>query len=196
MINKLIILIILIATIGNTSCRRNDKINKADFSLIPYNGKETLIFKSTENKFDTIFLKGFDQYSVGSNPLAFFPDKYEVYRVNCKVSDPNYDRYLDGKSLIELTAGENETIIWFNIIMKESWFYGKRIYSKTEFDSVPIANLKIENTTYNDVKVFESDGSYEQRDNYAERFYWSVKDGFLGLDRRDEKWRLIKKYVP
>ena len=194
--NKLLTLITVITISGITSCSRGYKIDKADFSLIPYNGKEALVFKSTENKFDTIFLKGFDQYSAGSDPLAIFPDKYEIYRLNCRISDPNYDRYLDGKSIIELTAGEDETIIWFDIFMKESWFYGKRIYSKREFDSVPISKITIDNRTYDDVKIFESNGSYEQRDNYAERFYWSLSQGFLGLDKRETEWRLIKKYVP
>ena len=187
---------ILILIVGVTSCSHDYKIDKSDFSLIPYNGKEILIFKSTENKFDTIFLKGFDKFSVGSDPLAFFPDHYETYRLNCIVSDPNYDRYLEGKSLIELTAGSEETHISFDIFMKESWFYGKLYYSKTEFDSVPITKLNIDNKTYVDVKIFESDGSYEQRDNYAERFYWSLSQGFLGLDKRETEWRLIKKYVP
>ena len=72
----------------------------------------------------------------------------------------------------------------------------KSIYSKTEFDSIPLSKITIDKKVYDDVKIFESDGSYEQRDNYAERFYWSVSEGFLGLDRRNEKWRLIKKYVP
>jgi hypothetical protein len=193
--NKLLTLITIITILGNSSCS-NYKIKKNDFSLIPYKGKETLVFKSTENKFDTIFLNGFDKYSAGSDPLAIFPDKYEIYRLNCTVSDPNYNRYLDGKSIIELSAGQDETIIWFDILMKESRFYGKSIYSKTEFNSIPLSKITINKKVYDDVKIFESDGSYEKRINYAERFYWSVSEGFLGLDKRDEKWRLIKKNVP
>jgi len=59
--------------------------------------------------------------------------------------------------------------------------------------------LTIDDIVYRDVKVFEASDyakQYEQRDNYAERFYWSVSKGFLGLDRRDEKWRLTKIYKP
>lgn len=188
--------LLFVLIIGITSCSRDYKIEKSDYSLIPYSGKEILIFKSTENKFDTIFINGIERYSAGSDPLAFFPDQHEIHRLNCKKSDPNYDRYLDGKTLIELRASSSGTSIWFEIIMKESWFYGKEIYSKAEFDSVPITKLTIENKTYDDVKVFESDGSYEQRDNYAERFYWSLSQGFLGLDKRETEWRLIKKYLP
>jgi hypothetical protein len=178
------------------SCGKNFKIDKSDHSLIPYKGTEILVFKSSEQRQDTMFLMGYENYSGPFGPMELFPDKHEVYRIKTKRSDPNYDRYLDGKSLIELTAGGDGTTIWFDIAMKGSWFYGKSIYSKAAFDSVPITKLTIENKIYDDVKVFQSDGSYEQRDNYSERFYWSLSEGFLGIDRRNEKWRLIKKYVP
>ncbi len=183
--------------LGIISCSSDYKIDKKDFSLIPYNGKEILVYKSSENKLDTIFLKGFDQYSAGSDPLAFFPDHYEIYRLNCKRSDPNYDRYLEGKSLVELGASESgQTYISFDIKLKGSWFYNLTSFSKKEFDSIPLTELNIDNKLYKDVKVFEADGSYEQRDNYVERFYWSISQGFLGLDKRETEWRLIKKYVP
>ena len=181
---------------GNTSCSHKYKIDKSDYLLIPYIGNENLILKSTENKFDTIFINGIERYSADSNPLAIFPEQHEIHSLNCRISDPNHERYLDGKNLIELRASSNGTSIWFNIIMKESWFYGKTIYSKAEFNNIPITKLTIENKTYYDVKVFESDGSYEQRDNYVERFYWSLSNGFLGLDKRETEWRLVKKYVP
>ena len=182
--------------LGFTSCSKHYKIDKADYSLIPYNGKEILVLKSTENKFDTIFLRGIERYSAGSDPLAFFPDQHEIHQLFSKRSDPNYERYLEGDGIIEIRASSTGTSIWFDITMKESWFYGKSIYSRREFDSVPITKLTIDNKTYDDVKVFESDGSYKKRENYAERFYWSSSQGFLGLDKRETKWRLIKKYVP
>jgi hypothetical protein len=72
-------------------------------------------------------------------------------------------------------------------------------YSLSEFKNIPNSELTIDSKICKDVKIFEASEyakQYEQRDNYAERFYWSSSQGFLGLDRRDEKWRLIKKYVP
>src|SRR5690554_3739879 len=83
-------------------CSSRYSINKSDFELIPYSGKEVLVFESSENKRDTIFLKGIENFYVGDDPLAFFPDKYELYEVRCTRSDPNYDRYLEGKMLVGL----------------------------------------------------------------------------------------------
>lgn len=193
---NLLYISIFLLVISNISCGKDFKLDKKDFTLIPYEGSEILIFESSQQRKDTMFLMGYENYSSPFGPMEIFPDEHEIYRLKTKRTDPNYDRYLDGKSIIELTAGENGSIIWFDIAMKGSWFYGKHIYSKAEFDSVPITRLTIDNKEYEDVKVFESDGSYEERDNYAERFYWSLSEGFLGLDRRDETWRLRKKYVP
>lgn len=183
-------------SISVLSCGKDFKLDEKNLNIIPYKGNEILIFESSQKRKDTMFLMGYENYSTPFGPMELFPDEHEVYKIKTKLTDPNYDRYLDGKSIIELTAGESGTTIWFDIAMKGSWFYGKSIYSKAEFDSVPITRLTIGNIEYDDVKVFESDGSYEERDNYAERFYWSLSEGFLGLDRRDENWRLTKKFVP
>ena len=121
--NKILqIAIVLVLVMGITSCSRKYRIDEADYSLIPYKGNENLVLKSSEHKYDTIFITGIDRYLAGSDPLAFFPDRYEIHRLNCIISDPNYDRYLEGKKLIELRASSDETFIWFEIAMKESWF--------------------------------------------------------------------------
>jgi hypothetical protein len=189
-------LIIILTSISLTACGKDFKIDNEDFDIVPYKGNEILIFESDKQDRDTIFLVGIENYSTSSGPMELFPDKYEIYSVKTKRTDPNYDRYLEGKSLIELVAGEGGTSIWFDIAMKRSWYYGKYVFDKSEFENLPMTELNINSLNYDDVKVIESDGSYEERNNYAERFYWSGKNGFLGLDRRDEKWRLIKKYVP
>ena len=189
-------LIIILTSSLFVACGKDFKIDKKDFDIVPYQGNEILIFESDTQDRDTIFLVGIDNYSTPFGKMELFPDEHEIYRVKTRRTDPNYDRYLEGKSLIELVAGEGGISIWFDIAMKRSWYYGKYVFDKSEFEKIPMTELDINGSKYNDVKVIESDGSYQERDNYAERFYWSVENGFLGLDRRNEKWRLIKKYVP
>jgi hypothetical protein len=190
-IKYLIVIIILLSLI---SCGKRNKLNKENLNYIPYKENETLVFKSDRDDLDTIFLTGLRRFNGCNDPLAFFPDDCEGYTLTCTKSDPNYDRYLEEKGLVEIVAvSGNRTLISFDITMKRSWFYNMESFTLEQFDSIPNNELKIKNKIYSDVKVFEADGSYEQRDNYVERFYWSVSGGFLGLDRRDEKWRLIKK---
>jgi len=107
---------------------------------------------------------------------------------------------LEGQHLVEIVATRNgATHISFDIVLKGSWFYNMDSYSLLEFENMSNSELTIVNKIYKDVKIFEASAyakQFEERDNYAERFYWSLSQGFLGLDRRNEKWRLIKKYVP
>jgi hypothetical protein len=182
------------------SCSKHHKLKKSDINYIPYKGNEVLVFHSDKNRVDTIFLKGMSKFNGCSDPLDMYPDKCDGIRVNCTRTDPNYDRYLEGKELVHIVAVQSgDTHISFDIVLKGSWFYNLDSYSLSEFDNMPNSELRIGEKVYNDVKIFEADDyakQYSHRDNYAERFYWSVSHGFLGLDRKDEKWRFIEKYVP
>ncbi len=192
------ILIIIIGFIF-VSCGRNYRIDKNDLTYIPYNGEEILILKSDLNRKDTIFIKELRRFNGCYDPLSFSSDDCEGYQIVTKTTDPNHDRYLEGKGLVSIVKSKDgETYINFGITMKGSKFYGANLnpLSLNRFDSIPISSLEIEDKIYNDVKILKSDGRYSKRDNYVEKIYWSLSEGFLGLDRRDEKWRLIKKYVP
>jgi len=182
------------------SCSSHHKLKEDDIKYIPYNGNEILVFKSDKDRTDTFFLKGMGNFNGCGDPLDFFPDKCDGISLNCTRTDPNYDRYLDGQRLVEIIAGsDKQTYISFDIILKGSWFYNLDSYSLSEFDKMPNSKLRIDDKVYNDVKIFEANNyaqQYSDRDNYVERFYWSVSHGFLGLDRKDEEWRLIEKYTP
>ncbi len=182
------------------ACGRTYELTESDKELIPYEGNEILVFQSSNEDLDTIFLTGFRKFNAQSDPLAFFPDVHEGSALTCTKSDPNYNRYLDEKSLVSVSPTSNkQTLLNFDITLKRSWFYDLNSYSLEQLDSIPNSNLVIGTRTYSDVKIFnttEYAKQFSERDNYAERFYWSLTEGFLGLDRSDEQWRLIKKYVP
>ncbi|WP_417854531.1 hypothetical protein [Xanthomarina gelatinilytica] len=197
--NKTSVILTFLFAIVFISCGRNYRVDKNDLNYIPYNGNEILILKSDLNRTDTIFVKELRKFNGCYDPLSFSSDDCEGYEIVTKATDPNYDRYLEGSSLVHIVKSKDgETYINFGITMKSSWFYGAELHPITlnRFDSIPTSSMVIENKKYDDVKTIKSDGRYNKRDNYVERIYWSVSDGFLGLDRRDEKWRLIKKYVP
>jgi hypothetical protein len=182
------------------SCGRNYRIDKKYLEYIPYEENEILVFKSDLNRFDTIFLTGLKRYNGCYDPLSISSDDCEGYSMTCKKSDPNYDRYLEGKELVSVGASpDGKTYISFDITLRSAWFYSMEHFSLRTFDSIPNTEMTIENKTYRDVKTFRPDEygkQYSSRDHFVERFYWSKNEGFLGLDTRTEKWRLIKKYVP
>lgn len=186
--------------IAISSCSRHYRLKENDISYIPYKGNEVLVFQSDKNRMDTIFLKGTRNFNGCGDPLDISPNKCDGIALVCTRSDPNYDRYLDGKELVTLVAAQSgETHIFFDIVLRSSWFYSLDSYSLSQLESMPNSELTIDNKVYKDVKVFEASEyakQFQDRDNYAERFYWSLSQGFLGLDRRDEKWRLIKIHTP
>lgn len=179
------------------SCGKRSKIPDYAYEIIPYKGNEILVFKSSNDDKDTIFLKGFDRFMAGGDALDLFPNKSEIYQLNCVRSDPNppngEHRYLDGKYLIEIyPIGKNDYGVNFDIIAKWSWYYGKTHFSKNELDSIPNSKVLISGKEYNDVKIIEADNSYLNRNNRIERFYWSLKNGLLGWEKKNEKWELVK----
>ena len=192
---------ILIIAIGLIfiSCGKNYRMDKKYLEYIPYEKNEILVFKSDQNRMDTIFIKDLRRTNGCYDPLAISSDDCEGYSLTCEKSDPNYDRYLPGEIVRIGVAPDDITYISFDITMRNSWFYSMEHYSLNEFDSIPNTKMTIEDKTYGDVKTFKPDEygeQYSSRDNYVERFYWSKENGFLGLDTKSEKWRLIKKYVP
>lgn len=169
------------------------KLKKYETKYIPYNGNEILVFQSNLNELDTIFLTGISKYNACYDPLSLLKPSCEGKKISCKRSDPNYDRYFTNETLMSISKIKNKTLIGFDIKLRHSRFYGKEYMDLEDFKNLPNSEMKIGNVILYDVKIIESDNSYFERDNYVERFYWSVSHGFLGLDQRDRNWRLIKK---
>ncbi len=163
-----------------------------------YQGNEILVFQSDRNRMDTIFLKGTEKFMRSGVSLKANDGFRLIY-----TKERDDEMEFGGKSFIEIDVTQKTPDIKFDgTILKDSWFYGINLgntISLAEFKKMPNTELTIGDKIYSDVKVFEAGDyakRYEYRDNYAERFYWSVSEVFLGLDKRDEKWRLIEKYIP
>ncbi len=90
--NKLLTLLTITTILGIISCSRTYKIDEEDYSSIPYEGKEILVFESTENKIDTLFLNGYFRLFSRVYLSDLFPDKYEFYSLSTIRSSQNYDR--------------------------------------------------------------------------------------------------------
>jgi len=167
------------------SCGTTYELSETDLNYIPYKGNEVLVFKSDLNNVDTIFLNGLKNFTGCIDPLAIFPNKCEGKYISCTRTDPNYDRFLTDRKLVEIVATiDKETKISFDIALKGSLFYSLNSYSLNEFDKLPQIKLETENTIYEDVVVFNSDTyaqQFKERENYAHKFYWSKREGFIGV---------------
>jgi hypothetical protein len=189
--------ILIILVISTTLfCCRTYRIEKAYLSRIPYSGTEILVFESSQADKDTIFLTGSENFKTDSNYLTLFPNREEHYYIECECADPySPNRRFINQSLVSLFANENgETILSIRAILKNAYFYDAS-FTIEEFDRIPLSKIKIGSKEYTDVKIVETKVK-RKHDNYAIRFYWSVSEGFIGLDKENLEWRLIEKYVP
>jgi hypothetical protein len=189
------ILLILVISTNLFSCRTY-RIDKKETKRIPYSGNEVLVFQSSKTENDTIFLKGYENFKTDSDYLTLFPNREEHYYLACDCADPySLNRKFVNQSFVSLFANEDgETIFAVRAILKNTYFYYAS-FTIEEFDNIPLSRIKIGNKEYPDVKIVETKIK-RKHDNYAIRFYWSVSEGFIGLDKENLEWRLTEKYVP
>lgn len=174
-----------------TSCGTEQfSLNKEDLNIIPYKGDEVLIFESSQNKLDTIFLNGYEKFYISAKRLSLFPtDKFETYYLKASIYDVNYNDYTDYHVLTELVQAGDNTNITFNIQIQDITCFA--FFRKEEFKKLNLNNLTIKGKTYNDVKIIEMDNEDEDFMKYADKFYWSLSQGFLGFDYKNLQYRLI-----
>jgi hypothetical protein len=175
------------------SCRTH-RIDKKYYNRVPYNGNEILVFESSEKENDTIFLKGTETFKLFGHRL--FQSNKQYYTVSCDCADPySPDRIFRDQSFVSLSGNKDgKTYITIRTILRNAYFQYAH-FSIAEFDDIPLSTISINDKYYTDVKIVESK-ERKNHENFADRFYWSVSEGFLGLDKGDLKWRLTEKYVP
>ena len=191
--NTYYIILTFIISIMLFSCKTH-RIDKKYYNRVPYVGNEILVFKSSENDKDTIFLKGTETFKMVSHYL--FVGNEQFYRINCDCADPySPTRIFKDQPFVSLNAAvDGKTYISIRAILRNAYFRGAHFTIK-EFDDIPLKTIKIENKVYTDVKIVEAKKRQNDQ-NFAIRFYWSVSEGFLGLDKENLEWRLTEKYVP
>ncbi len=195
----------LILFVALSSCVRNYKIPKEDYSLLPYTGKEILVFRSSKGDTDTIFLQGKSTFSSWTSTWDVFPKNAEHCIILAKSSDPSppngKQRYLDSLNFITL-LNDGETKIQIKFTAKDAWFYCDSVYTKQTLTNTKNITLNIKGTSYKDVIILtpnknvqeKYNGTYSDRPNTIYKLYWSRKDGIIRYDKKDEYWELIKKY--
>lgn len=185
-----------IAIILLTSCETEQfSLDKDDLNIIPYEGNEVLVLESREKKLDTIFLNGYEDFYKSAKRLSLFPtDKFETYYIKASIFDINYKDYTDYHVLVELVQARENTNLTFSIKIQDISCFA--FFGDGEFEKLKFTDLTIKNKIYNDVKIIEMDKDDQDYVKNADRFYWSLNDGFLGFDYKKLQYRLIKKYTP
>ncbi len=175
------------------SCRTY-RIDKQYYNRVPYDGNEILVFQSSDGRNDTIILKGTETFKMYGHRL--FQGNKQYYTVSCDCADPySPNRIFKDQPFVSLSGNKDgKTYISIRAILRNAYFPSAH-FPMEEFDDIPLSTISINDKEYTDVKIVESI-KRKNHENFAIRFYWSVSEGFLGLDKKDLKWRLTEKYVP
>lgn len=168
---------------------------------MPYEGGETLIFKSENGFYDTIFLNKKDTlfaYPEAPNP---FGNTYECLIVSSLHSSPSsgqIHRYLENV-FYEINADkENDGSIKIQLKTFDATFYQVSRISLDSLMKIMPLTIKTEISNYDDVYIFSGEdflGNLYQRDDFVTKLYWSKSRGLIRYDKKDGKyWELVEVY--
>ena len=195
---KLISLLILFNCLIIQSCSESYEISQESNNWQPYSIGDILVFESSKNEKDTIFIKAIDSYTNPSDPLDAFPDYYESLFITGNISLIKPYKSSIGKivskehtNILKLTANEND-YIKFEFSKKEAKYYGNTSFSISSLEE----RKPIEYGNYNDILFFENiEGDYYHRDNYIIRLFWSKKFGYVRYELKDDYYWNLKEFV-
>lgn len=191
------LILFLFSVLFLVSCGQTNKLSEEDYSWMPYNGDETLVFRSNLEETDTIFFLKKDTILAYPEAQALNGTKYEVVSVFCNHFGRNNRN--TGRSYYFFKvqrAKDNRTELVFDLSAKGAVFY--RI-SSVKIDSLSKANLVSLETSYgkyDDVYIIYPDGyakDFYNRSNFVSKLYWSKTRGLVRYDKKDGVyWELMK----
>lgn len=186
---KYLFLIFVLASCG---ANKVNLIDEKDIELIPYKGREVLIFETNEEEKDTILLNGYERYSKEGGD--FLTPKIVVTETESYYLNSLKDNGKVSYSEVILELNPYSLIFDFpdfkNVICSS-------YQNLDEFKKMKLSELSIKGKVYNDVKVLiHSQEKIDYEINFADKIYWSLSEGYLGFDHKELKYRLIEKYIP
>lgn len=188
--------IMVLITILLTSCSKRIEMPISEKEWNPYKAGEVLIFKSSDNEWDTIKIEKIidNIFPDAPGPLKYYNERLWVY-----VEHTGPDWGLPLKShFFKIRTGtpDKPTTISFQLKAKNSVFYDRN-WTIDELNSIEPITLKTEFGQFSDVLVVsDMERRYSERENFIERIYWSKSTGYLKFVKKDGKtWELAKKHL-
>ncbi len=196
--NILRLVIITTVIIGLASCgSRTYRLSETDFDWMPYKGKDTLIFTSTDGDTDTLFLKNGNrnmEYEV--NPLSVRPpDSTEAFEVSYQYNFFDTAQQLYNFRVFPLIilkrTKERTTAVGFYIITDDASFCGLKYFEMEYLNRQKLTILQTSLREYHDVFIFEPDFNCSE----VSKIYWSKSNGLVRFDKiNGSHYTLTKKY--
>jgi hypothetical protein len=192
---ELILLVLYLLILS--SCGKTNKLSEDDYSWMPYEGKETLVFKSNTGETDTLFILKKDTVLAYPEAQAVNGRKYELVSVFCS---PNKRTELNtGRSfyLFKIQkAKDNRTELVFDLSAKNAVFYKLAAVKIDSLSKVSLTSVETTYGKYKDVYIIHPDGyakDFLHRNNFVTKLYWSKSQGLIRYDKKDSVyWELVR----
>jgi len=165
---------------------------------MPYQGTETLVFRSNTGETDTIFFLSRDTMWKYPNPY-FGNKRYEIVQIICNHTSPTslQQGYLKDE-FVALGKRKKSAELKISLAAKDAWYYRLRGIKLDSLKKIQPVNFKTQYGEYNDVYVFDDDdwmGNFHLRSNYITKLYWSKSHGVIRYDKKYVYWELEKKLL-
>lgn len=167
-------------------------LSKEDYSWQPYKKNDLLVFKSNEGVLDTLRISKIEIRKMPRDPLDLLPNIIESLHVYVSdIENGEDDKFLH--EILEISSyGKDTTLLSYSLGLKKACFYNDNnghVESLMSGDSFKLQEK---------VHVMTSrDTTYNFRDNFIDKLYWSKSKGILGYDmRKGDKWRIVSPAVP
>lgn len=177
------------------SCAQKKILSEDVKKLIPYKGREVLIFQSDKGRLDTLFLKGLKRYYRFTGAQNVFSDSIEHIFISYKTIGTKSDiqKPTIGTILDIFKSPQGITRIGFGLKLDSLMFYGLRYYDLNVLDSMTLMNIVVANKNYNDVLVIYPDQDnekYSDEPDYIKCLFWSKSNGLIRFDSDEQIWEL------
>lgn len=184
------------------SCGQTNRLSEDDYNWMPYDGSETLVFKSNAGEIDTIFLLKKDTLLTYPEAQKLNGIKYETVSVFCKHSDPwspeGKHRYLKNYFFKLGKSKDNHGEIEILLSAKDANFYRLSSIKIDSLSKEKPSTLQTSYGQYDDVYIINSEdylGNFQQRSDFITKVYWSKSNGLIRYDKKDTVyWELVKKW--
>lgn len=195
MINNTKYIIILFLSSFLIQACKTQKLSKEDKEWQPYSKGDVLVFKSNDNKRDSIFIDKIESHSNPNDPLSTGKKKYESLFVSGEISLQNPIKTKIGHifnreriDVLQMTLDENQTYIKFVLSKKsDSLKYPTTVLTLNELKKKIGSNSSVE---------IEAKEYYDLPFDYdLKSFMWSKKYGYTRYEFKDGTYWELEKFI-
>ncbi|MDJ0644590.1 MAG: hypothetical protein QNJ57_01275 [Flavobacteriaceae bacterium] len=188
------IIIVLILSSLVLSCKKY-KLSKEDKSWQPYSNGDILVFRSDENKRDSVFIDKIESHYNPNDPLTIGKEKFEFLFVSGEITLRKPIKTKLGHiftrekiDVLQMSLDENQSYLKFVFNRKSDTLrYPTTVMSTKDLNKKLNGNtrVKIEAKEYYDVP-FDHDLKY---------FWWNKKFGYVRFEFKNGTYLELDKFI-